>query len=34
MPGYNYTPHTRGKALGRIALIDMQNSVNTLLKAV
>lgn len=32
-PGYNYTPNTRGKALGRIALVDMQNSVNTLLKA-
>jgi NitT/TauT family transport system substrate-binding protein len=33
MPGYNYTPHTRGQALGRIALVDIQNSVNTLLKA-
>jgi NitT/TauT family transport system substrate-binding protein len=33
MPGYNYTPNTRGKALGRIALVDMQNSVSTLLKA-
>ena len=32
-PGYNYTPNTRGKALGRIALVDMQNSVSTLLKA-
>jgi NitT/TauT family transport system substrate-binding protein len=33
MPGYNYTPHTRGQALGRMALIDWQNSVKTLLNA-
>ena len=28
MPGYNYTVHTRGGALGRMALADWQNTVN------
>ena len=33
MPGYNYTPRTRGQALGRVSAVDMQKSVTTLVTA-
>ena len=31
-PGYNYTPTTKGQALGRMAAVDWQNTVSSLQK--